>query len=289
MSLQTKMNTALLSTLLLLLILIPSMCASAVTTQWLAHPEWAAEFASRGIAGTALVYDESANQYLVFDADRARRSYLPASTFKIFNALVGLETGAVADEFEVTRWDGVKRWNEKWNRDTDLVAGMRNSTLWFYQAMARRIGAARMQEWVDKAGYGNRDISGGIDQFWLDGRLRISAEQQIGFLRRLADGKLPFSTRSQETVRRITIVDSAPDYVLHAKTGWTSIAGSKTDIAWYVGWLERGGKRWFFALNMDMPSSDIEGSLAQNGPKRETIGRAILTRLGALPAPATAK
>ena len=72
-----------------------------------------------------------------------------------------------------------------------------------------------MQEWIDKVGYGNRDIGGGIDRFWLSGALRISAVEQIAFLRRLAAGTLPFSARSQETVRRITIQESAPDYVLH--------------------------------------------------------------------------
>jgi beta-lactamase class D len=136
-----------------------------------------------------------------------------------------------------------------------------------------------MQAWIDKVGYGNRDIGGGIDRFWLSGALRISAVEQIAFLRRLAAGTLPFSARSQETVRRITIQESAPDYVLHGKTGLAThedIAG-KDDLGWYVGWVERGGRRWFFAFNMDLPHG------IDDAPKRIAIARAVLAKAGALP------
>lgn len=256
----------------------------AAQPAWDDHPEWRGEFGNRGVVGTALVFDESANRYFVFDRRRAETGFRPASTFKVFNALVGIETGAVADEFEVYPWDRKPHENPKWNRDTDLAGGMRNSTLWFYQAMARRIGVARMQEWVDKAGYGNRDIGGGIDQFWLSGKLRISAVQQIDFLRRLAAGTLPFSPRAQEVVRRITAIEVAPGYVLHGKTGWCGNEGGQPDTGWFIGWLERGGRRWYVAVNVDLPSYTREGSVEANGPKREAIARAVLARVGALSA-----
>ena len=133
--------------------------------------------------------------------------------------MVALDTGAVMDEYEVIHWDGVKRQFDGWNRDHSLASAMKFSAVWFYQEMARRAGQQRMQEWIDKVGYGNRDIGGGIDRFWLSGKLRISAVQQIEFLRRLAHGTLPFSQIAQEAARRITIVDDAPvcwtEYFLH--------------------------------------------------------------------------
>ena len=265
------------------LLLTVSSRICAAEPAWQEHPEWRSEFSERGVVGTALVFDEGANRYDVFDRGRAQAGFLPASTFKVFNALVGLETGAVQDEFESYRWDGKARSNPKWNRDTDLAGGMRNSTVWFYQAMARRIGAARMQDWIDRVGYGNRDIGGGIDRFWLAGKLRISALQQVEFLRRLAAGTLPFSARTQETVRRITVMDCAPDYELHGKTGWAANEGGQPDVGWYVGWVERAGRRWFVAVNMDLPSYELAGSFESNGPKREAIARAVLRRVGALP------
>jgi len=266
------------------LLLTMSLRLLAAEPIWQEHPEWRSEFGERSVVGTALVFDETANRFHVFDRGRAEMGFLPASTFKVFNALVGLETGAVQDEYETIRWDGKERSNPKWNRDTDLAGGMRNSTVWFYQAMARRIGATRMQGWIDKVGYGNRDIGGGIDRFWLGGKLRISALQQIEFLRHLAAGTLPFSARAQETVRRITVMDSAPDYILHGKTGWGANEGGQPDIGWYVGWVERAGRRWFVAVNMDLPSYQLAGSVESNGPKREAVARAVLRRLGALPA-----
>jgi beta-lactamase class D len=256
-----------------------SFSAVAGEPQWREHPEWKTEFADRGIAGTALIFDEKENRFDVFDRARAETPFIPASTFKVFNALVALETGAVKDEYEVIRWDGVKRSFETWNRDHSLASAMKFSAVWFYQEMARRAGQARMQEWIDKVGYGNRDLGGGIDHFWLNGNLRISAVQQIDFLQRLARNTLPFSDRNQETVRRITIVDAAPNYVMHGKTGWAPAADAKRDVdlGWYVGWVERDGRRWFYALNIDMPKQ------GDDAPKRTLLARALLERVAALP------
>jgi beta-lactamase class D len=242
---------------------------------WQVRPEWAEAFKAQSVTGTMLVYDEAVSRYEVFDRKRAETAFAPASTFKIFNALTALETGVIKDEHETLRWDGIQRWRADWNRDHDLASGMKYSVVWYYQEIARRIGQARMQSWIDRAGYGNRDISGGIDRFWLGrGGLRISAVEQIAFLRRLATDTLPFSARSQDIVRRITIVEQAEAYTLHAKTGWKSVEG-ETDLGWYVGWVERDGKRWFFALNIDMTDGDA--------PKRALLAKALLVKAGALP------
>jgi beta-lactamase class D len=264
----------------LVLTVLFSSVAFAEATPWEIHPEWSKDFSDRGVAGSMLLYDEREGRYLVFDRARAETRFTPASTFKVFNALVALDTSAVKDEYEVIRWDGVKRDIDNWNRDQSLASAMKFSAVWFYQEMARRAGAVRMQAWIDKAGYGNREIGGGIDRFWLDGgKLRISALEQIGFLRRLAEGSLPFSPRAQEVVRRITIADAAPDYVLHAKTGWAvrAAADGKNDLGWIVGWVERDGRRWFFAMNIDMSHGDADAA------QRLPLARAILTRSGALP------
>lgn len=254
--------------------------AAQESRNWQTHADWSRFFSDQGVAGTALIFEESSNTWHVFDRTRAERAYLPASTFKIFNALVALETGAIKDEFEVIRWDGKKRDIAAWNRDASLASGMKFSVVWFYQEIARRAGAERMQSWIDRVGYGNRDISGGIDRFWLDGGLRISAVEQIGFLRRLADSKLPFSASVQETVRRITISEAAVDWTMHSKTGWGLAAAldGKTDLGWVVGWVERAGKRRFFAINIDMPK-------ASDAAKRMLIARNILEDIGAFADP----
>lgn len=274
-----------------LITLLPALFALVAATashaaDWKEHPEWSKAFADAHVKGTLLVYEEGTQTMHVYDAERARRPYLPASTFKVFNALVAIDTGAVADEFDPIAWDGKVRSmggtpNAQWNRANSLASGMRYSTVWFYQEVARRAGQQRMQSWIDKAGYGNRNIDGGIDQFWLTGGLRISAEQQVAFLRKLADGTLPFSERAQEIVRRITIYEAGTDFILHAKTGWGTHAAENSpdpakadDIGWYVGWVEHGGKRWFFAMNIDIAKPE-------DGAQRVTLAKKLLTTLGA--------
>lgn len=261
-----------------LLLLLTAASPASAAPGWELHPEWARAFADKGLqAGTMLIYDAQQDRYLVLDRRRAETPFAPASTFKLFNALVALETGVIKDEHETVRWDGKKRWRDEWNRDHDLASGMKFSVVWYYQEIARRIGRERMQQWIDRVGYGNRDISGEIDSFWLGkGGLRISALQQIDFLRRLADGSLPFSARSQAIVRRIAVVDTGEGYVMHAKTGWKSVEG-ETDLGWYVGWVERGSQRWFFAMNVDLRES-------AEGEQRVPVVREILSRIGVLPA-----
>ena len=259
-----------------ILLTTTSVFAMAESPDWHVRESWARVFNEAGVTGTAVIFDESNRSWLVHDRERAEYAYSPASTFKVFNAMADLDSNAVKDEYEVIRWDGKKRQYDGWNRDHSLASGMKFSVVWFYQEMARRVGAERMQGWLDKVGYGNRRIGGAIDMFWLDNSLRISAIQQIEFLRRLADGTLPFSERAQETVRRITIVEDAPGWTLHAKTGWAvrGAADEKTDLGWAVGWLERDGRRWFYAVNIDMPD-------AADAQKRLPIARKLLENVDA--------
>ena len=228
------------------------------------------------LTGTMVVFDPGANSCLAHDLQRARNSYLPASTFKIFDALTALETGVIRDEHETSHWDGKQRDFPNWNRDHDLASGMQFSVVWYHQELARRIGTVRMQEWIDKVGYGNRNIGGGIDQFWLNkhGELRITALQQIEFLQRLHDGTLPFSSRSQDIVKRILIRDQSPSYTLRFKTGWAS--DNQPMLGWIVGRIERDGHVAYFATNIDMAD-------ASYAPKREALARAALHTLGWLP------
>lgn len=239
------------------------------TVEGLAGCEQAFEEAA--LAGTFVLYEPGARRLRGCHLERAMDGYLPASTFKIPNALIGLETGAVRDEHEVMAWDGVARRVASWNRDHDLASAMRDSVLWYYQAMARRIGEPRMRHWIGVLDYGNGDIGGGLDRFWLDGRMRISALQQLAFLTRLRDGSLPLSARSQAIVRRILVRDQGAGWVLHGKTGWTD--APDPDTGWFVGWVERDGKAHVYALNADLARDS-------DGPKREQLARRLLAGAG---------
>jgi beta-lactamase class D len=175
----------------------------------------------------------------------------------------------------VFRWDGKPKVRPEWERDQTLATGMRDSVVWMFQEVARRTGRERMQEWIERLEYGNRDIRGGIDLFWLQGALRVSAKEQVDFLRRLAEGSLPMTQRSQRLVRESLVVERTREYTLYAKTG---TSGSKrSDVCWWVGWVERKGRIGaVFAMNF-APSASTK--LAD----RFDIGRAILEEAKALP------
>lgn len=221
----------------------------------------AERFTDDGTAGTFVALTGE-GKIIVTGESRARDAILPASTFKIPNSIIALETGVVADpDKDVFKWDGVKRAFPGWNRDHTLRSAIAASAVPVYQEIARRIGAVRMHEYVDVLGYGNRDIGGGIDRFWLTGDLRISPLQQIDFLDRLRRGALPVSQRSQQLTRSILPETKIGGALIRAKTGLigvddtTAPGGWKPTVGWIVGWAEAGASQTVFALNLDIRDS----------------------------------
>ena len=205
---------------------------------------------SNGVKGAFLLYDLNNDTTLVFNDPRTKIGFLPASTFKIINSMIALETGVIKNENEIIPWDGKKRFVNEWNRGHNLRSGIKYSVVWFYQELARRIGEERMQHFIDSMGYGNQDIGGGIDQFWLTGNIRISMEQQIDLLERLYKNDLPFSQRTMDIVKDIMILEKTDNFVLRGKTGWA--ARVEPNIGWFVGYLERDGNVYFFANNIEI-------------------------------------
>jgi beta-lactamase class D len=131
------------------------------------------------------------------------------------------------------------------------------------------------RRYLQKIGYGNADPSGGVDRFWLDGKLAISAAEQVAFLQQLYRNELPFRVEHQRLVKDVLFVEAGRDWILRARTGWQARLDSR--VGWWVGWVERPEGPAFFALNIEMPN---EGA---DLPKREAIARAVLRSIGALP------
>ena len=213
----------------------------------------AKHFADAGTDGTFVGY--KIDEYLVIasDKDRSGEAKLPASTYKIPNSIIALETGVVSDpDKDIFKWDGVVRSIDAWNKDHTMRSAIAASVVPVYQEIARRIGQERMQKYVDLFEYGNRDIGGGIDQFWLTGNLRIDPVQQVDFVDRLRRGTLPVSKRSQDLVRDILPVTKVGDSVIRAKSGLLGAEIGKPSLGWMVGWAEKGSAQTVFALNLDV-------------------------------------
>jgi len=243
--------------------------------RWQERPDWSHWFSEAGVTGTIAILDGRDGSRWVSDSARACTRFIPASTFKVPHALFALDAGLVRDEFQVFRWDSTRREIQSWNRDQNLRSSIRNSVVWVYQGFARALGEARERRYLRRIGYGNAEPSGGIDRFWLDGGLRISALEEIAFLERLYRNALPFRVEHQRLVKDVMIVAAGPDWILRAKTGWA--ARMNPQIGWWVGWVERPDGPVFFALNIDMPAG------GKDTPKRMAIVRAILRSIGALP------
>jgi beta-lactamase class D len=201
--------------------------------------------------GCFILYDLKRDRYIRYNSNHCQKRFIPASTFKIFNSLVALETKAIADENTVIPWDGVSNQSfPAWNQDQTMRTAFSRSVVWFYQDLARRIGKEKMTKYIQSAGYGNQDIEDKIDTFWLKGKLRISPEEQIKFLVKLYKEDLPFSSAVIKTVKDIMIIDRQDTYILRGKTGWGNNVDGLQNIGWYVGYLEKGNNVYFYALNM---------------------------------------
>jgi beta-lactamase class D len=234
-----------------------------------------------GREGTFVFLDGRTGQIIRHNPERASRRFLPASTFKIASTLIALETGVADGRTFALAWDSVAAprqpwWPASWGRDHTLETALRNSVVWFYQELARRIGAERMQMHLDRFDYGTRDLSGGIDRFWLTGGLGISAEEQVQFLRRFHSGALGVSDRATQLVKDLLVMEDSVGYRLSGKTGWAGLGDTTgAGIGWLVGYVERDGSVDFYAMNLEIrESADVA--------LRFPITRAILQTLGRL-------
>lgn len=236
--------------------------------------DFAPIFEAFGYAGSILLFEPGADCYYAYNAERAKQRFSPASTYKIFNTMVALDSKVIPDPEYVIEWDGKERFYDKWNQDLNLREAFRYSALWYYQEMARRLGKEKMQGYLNREGFGNRQIGGDVDQFWVDNSLQVSQKEWIEYLRRLYDEKLQFSQRAQRIVKEFMIIDKTDTYTLRGKTGWGRV--DELNIGWLVGYVEQNGKVIFYATNIEK-----EGDVGQNFRQdRMLITKAILKACG---------
>lgn len=244
--------------------------------QWTEDPRLGKIFADHGLKGTFVVFDVGANTFTGTDQSRADTRFIPASTFKIPNSLIGLETRAVSSVDDPIPYTGpADPFIPAWAADMGLREAIKLSNVPIYKELARRIGPEKMAAGLKSIDYGNQEIGESVDTFWLRGPLKISAIEQAQFLAQLAQKSLPMSISSQEAVHDITLHESGPGWSIHAKTGWQNAPDEGT--GWWVGWVNKEGQIYAFALNADLKGPS-------DGPKRIEMATEGLKILGILPA-----
>lgn len=228
------------------------------------------DFRLEAVDGTLVVASAEGNLLHVHNPERAAMRFSPASTFKVLNTLVALDTGVVSDSQTPFDWDGIDRGSPTWNRDQTLESAFKVSCVWCYQEIARNVGRDRYVAELQAVGYGNQQVGPAIDRFWLDGSLAVSGLEQMEFLRRLYSGELPYQQRHIAELIGIMQEERTADYTLFAKSGWT---GPELHVSWYMGFVETEEGTALFAMNMRMDRID-------QAPLRKALVLSALRQLG---------
>lgn len=231
-------------------------------------------FDDNKVDGCFTMLNNSDGKVTVYNLNLDTTRLLPASTFKIVNSLIGLETGVIIDEKMVIKWDGIKRSNEDWNKDLTMEQAFKLSCVPYYQEVARRIGKDTMKLWLDSLSYGNKNMGDKIDSFWLDNHLKISADEQLGLVKRLYFDQLPFQKRTQQIVRNVMMQEDNSLYSLSYKTGW-GFDEKNNNIGWMVGWIEENKHPYFFVTVVKSADAAIDMKTV-----RLNITKGILKQLG---------
>lgn len=255
----------------LLAAIILLLAFQARALDWLDSPQVDRLFKHADVKGTFVLYDVTARRFIGYDQPRANTRFVPASTFKLPNALIGLSVGAVKDVDEVL--GGKPQPFKAWEKDMSLREAITVSNAAIFQELARRIGLERMRNGISTMDFGNGEIGGVVDDFWLIGPLKISAVEQTRFLAKLARGILPFPNDVQESVRKIIQLEQTDGWTLYGKTGWVN--APNPGIGWWVGWVQKEGRAYPFALNIDIQN-------ATDASKRVELGKASLKAMGIL-------
>lgn len=220
------------------------------TSTTLEIAEWNVEFNQAQVVGSTLVYDESTNTYYSNNTNWTKSRFLPASTFKIPNSMVALETGVIESDTTVIPWNGKKHRFKVWEQDLTLKEAFHYSCVPCYQSIARKVGLTRMKEQLAKLNFGQMEVSDStLDLFWLEGNSSINSYEQIDFLKRFNHSELPITNKTESTMKDLMIITQNDSITLRGKTGWSNQGGINN--GWFVGYVERDNKTYYFATNIE--------------------------------------
>lgn len=213
-------------------------------------------FDKHRLEGCFVVLNPVTDTLHVYHPARAAKGYLPASTYKIPMALMGLDTGAVKDMEEVIPYGGTKEWLKEWERDMNLKEAMKLSNVAIFHQVARRVGLDQMRAYLRLFEYGNQQTGDDVGRrYWLEGPMAISAIQQVDFLHRLSGGEIPLKEGTLAAVKEIILYERRDGATIYAKTGWSGSTGQQ--VGWWVGWVEKEGRHYPFALNATVPTMEV--------------------------------
>ena len=196
----------------------------------------------------------------------------PDSTYKIYDALMALESGIITPDSSSMTWDGTEYGFDAWNSDQDLTTAMQNSVNWYFQSLDRQAGRDTVADFYDRIGYGNRDTSGDIGSYWMESTLKISPVEQVELLTELYYNEFGFSQKNTDAVKDSLKLSSGQTGTLSGKTG-TGMVDGKNVNGWFVGYVEQAENVYFFAVN-------IQGEEGATGSAASNLALSVLRSYG---------
>jgi len=189
---------------------------------------------------------------IIYNDKLSNKPISPYSTFKIPNTIIALELGIISEDNSLKKWDGTKYSRKVLNQDHDLASAIDNSVVWYYKEIAREIGKNNMKKYLEIMSYGNKDISGGVDKFWLGSSLKITPIEQVKFLIKLYNNEFNFKENNIEILKKI-IKQNNLDYDIYGKSG-----SSGKGMSWFVGYVIKEDKPYFFATYLEDKEKGLE-------------------------------
>lgn len=210
---------------------------------------------SAQVKGCFALMENGTAQFTISNLSMYKDSaYAPFNTFFAVPSLIALDRGYI--NHNPSTWVA-----------TDSVA--------YYQALVEKIGRTDLLKTIDSLHYGKGIVSTDLNSFWKDGSLRITADEQLGFIKKLYFNELPFQKRTQDIYKKMILKEDNAGYKLSYITGLDS---STKNTTWFVGFVEENKHPYFFV----MYTSNKNEQQGNNATKTLGVLKAILLEQGFL-------
>ena len=212
--------------------------------------------------GSFVLYDLENDAWSIHDMEHATLRVAPNSTYKIYDALFGLEEGVITPENSFIAWNGETYPFEAWNADQTLQSAMNSSVNWYFESIDEQLGAADISNYIEEIGYGNENISGDFSTYWMESSLEISPIEQVELLTKLQNNSFGFAPENINAVKDAICLSSSDAVTFYGKTGTGRVDGQDVN-GWFIGYIETADNTYFFATNIGADSDATGGNATE--------------------------
>lgn len=219
--------------------------------------------------GSFVLYDLENDVWSIYDMKHAALRIAPDSTYKIYDALFGLEEGVITPDDSLIAWNGENYPFEVWNADQDLPSAIHSSVNWYFQEIDKQLGKPCVNHYIQEIGYGNENVNGDLSSYWMESSLKISPIEQVKLLTSLYNNHFGFAPEHIQAVKDAICLSVSEKGSIYGKTGTGRVDGQDVN-GWFIGYVETTGHTYFFASN-------IQNDHDATGKKASEISLSILS------------